>query len=156
MPIRNETIAIPTVTQVNTRPTAISQPVPSGLCRMKLSRAAIVVAVSVPPTQIGFDSQYKTAVTAPAARPKDIRAHSYGPPSTGKAEPSSAISIPYGIRKSTSETASQVTACAPACDAAATLSRPTIAHAVNSTRSNRRSTLRSLDFSWATSVPWAD
>ena len=45
---------------------------------MKLSRAAIVVAVSVPPTQIGLDSQYKTAVTAPAARPKDIRAHSYG------------------------------------------------------------------------------
>jgi hypothetical protein len=78
LPIRNAMIAIPTVTQVNTRPTAISQPVPSGLCRMKLSRAAIVVAVSVPPTQIGFDSQYNTAVTAPAARPKDMRAHSYG------------------------------------------------------------------------------
>ena len=73
---------------------------------MKLSRAAIVVAVSVPPSHIGFDSQYKTAVTAPAARPKDMRAHSYGPPSTGKAEPSSATSIPYGIRKSTSEMAS--------------------------------------------------
>ncbi len=28
LPIRNATIAIPTVTQVNTRPTAISQPIP--------------------------------------------------------------------------------------------------------------------------------
>ena len=94
LPIRNATIAIPTVTQVNTRPTAISQPVPSDLCRIKLSRAAIVVAVSVPPTQIGLDSQYKTEATAAGARPKDMRAHSYGPPSTGKAEPSSATSIP--------------------------------------------------------------
>jgi hypothetical protein len=37
---------------------------------------AIVAAVSEPPTQIGFDSQYRIAVTAPAPRPNDIRAHS--------------------------------------------------------------------------------
>jgi hypothetical protein len=56
----------------STKPTAISQPVPIDLRRMKLSRAAIVVAVSVPPTRIGFDSQSKIAVTAPAARPSGL------------------------------------------------------------------------------------
>ena len=64
-------------------------------------------------------------------------------------------SIRYGIRKITSEMASQAMACATACDAAATLSGPTIAHAVNSTRSNLRSTSRGWDFSCATRLPWA-
>src|SRR5215469_15228149 len=94
LPIRNATIAIPTVTQMNTRPTAISAPVPSGLLTTKLFSVAIVVAVSDPPTHSGLDSQYRIDVTAPAPRPNDIRTHSYGPPSTGKADPSSAVSIP--------------------------------------------------------------
>ena len=59
------------------------------------------------------------------------------------------MSIPYGIRKITSEISSQVTAWAPACAEAATVSKPRIAHAVNSTRSNRPSTFRSLTFSRA-------
>ena len=63
--------------------------------------------------------------------------------------------MPYGIRKITSEMASQVMACAPPCAAAAMLSRPTIAHAVNSTRSSRPSTFRSLAFSLTASVPCA-
>ena len=91
----------------------------------------------------------------PVSRPDDIFTHSYGPPSTGNAAPSSATSIPYGIRKITSEISSQVIACAPASAANATLSRPTMAQAVNRTRSTRLSTLRSLAFSDATSVPSA-
>src|SRR6202453_510095 len=156
LPIRNATMAIPVVTQMNTRPMTISQVVLSGLLNTKLFSEAIVAAVSVPPTHSGLDSQYRIAVTAPAARPNDIRAHSYGPPSTGKAAPSSATSMPYGMRKQTSEIASQVMACAPPSAACAMLSRPTIAQAVNRTRSSRPSTLRSLAFSWTASVPSAD
>ena len=147
LPIRKATIAIPTVTQVNTSPTTISAVVLIGLDSTKAFSVAIVAAVSVPPTHSGLDSQYRIAVTAPAARPNAILAHSYGPPSTGNAEPSSAVSIPYGIRNSTSEMSSQVIACAPASAAWATLSSPTIAQAVNSTRSRRPSTRRSLAFS---------
>ncbi len=148
-------MAIPVVTQVNASPTTISAQVGIEWCRMNESMEAIVVAVSVPPTQIGLDSQYSTAVMAPAPLPNASLAHSYGPPSTGNVDPSSAVSIPYGIRKMISEITSQVMAWAPASAAAATLSRPTIAQAVNSTRSKRRSTLRSFAFSWATSVPSA-
>ena len=90
----------------------------------------------------------------PTSRPKDIFTHSYGPPSTGNADPSSATTIPYGTKNKTSETSSQVIACAPACAANATLSKPTIAQAVNKMRSKRRRTLRSLAFSRATSAPW--
>jgi hypothetical protein len=61
--------------------------------------------------------------------------------------PSSAVSIPYGIRKITSEISSQVIACAPACAVAATVSNPRIAQAVNSTRSIRPRTFLSLAFS---------
>src|SRR5579862_1026179 len=76
LPTRNAMIAIPVVTQMNARPITISHVVPSGLVSTKLFSDAIVAAVSVPPTQSGLDSQYKTAVTAPTARPNDIRAHS--------------------------------------------------------------------------------
>ena len=76
LPNRNATIAIATVTQTNARPTAISAPVPSVLCRISPSSAAIVEAASVPPIQIGLDSQYKIAVIAPGSRPNAIRAHS--------------------------------------------------------------------------------
>ena len=83
-----------TLTQVKARPTMISPAVPSGLRTTKSLSVAIAVAASVPPIQIGFVSQYITAVTEPTSRPKDIFTHSYGPPSTGKADPSSATSIP--------------------------------------------------------------
>jgi hypothetical protein len=149
LPMRNATIATATVTQTKARPTMISAAVPSGLCRTRPSSVAIVDAVSVPPIQVGLDSQYKMAVIEPASRPKASRAHSYGPPSTGNEEPSSAVSIPYGIRKITSEISSQVIACAPACAEAATVSKPRIAQAVNRTRSKRPSTFRSLAFSRA-------
>src|SRR5215467_79392 len=146
-------IAVPTTTQVKTRPTSISPVVPSGLFSTKVLRVTIVVAASVPPTQIGLDSQYRMAVIEPGRRPNDILTHSYGPPSTGNAEPSSATSIPYGIRNTTSEISSQVIAWAPASAAKATLSRPTMAQAVNKIRSHRLRTLRSLAFSCATSTP---
>src|SRR5215469_4313566 len=153
LPTRNAMIAIATVTQMNASPTTTSQAVLIGLLRTKASSDAIVAALSVPPTQSGLDSQYRIAVTAPAGRPNAILAHSYGPPSTGNAEPSSAVSMPYGIRNTTSDITNQVIACAPASAANATLSRPTIAHAVNSTRSRRPSTRRSLAFSWMASDP---
>ena len=57
LPTRNATIAIPTVTQMKTSPMMISAAVPSGLLTTKLFSVAIVVAVSVPPTQTGLDSQ---------------------------------------------------------------------------------------------------
>ncbi len=76
MPYLKAMIAIATVTQTKMSPIAISQPVPSVLCRIRPSSAAIVAAASVPPIQIGFDSQYKIAVIAPASRPNAIRAHS--------------------------------------------------------------------------------
>src|SRR5215469_5912461 len=55
----------------------------------------------------------------------------------------------------TSEMTSQVIACAPACAAAATPSKPMIAQAVNSTRSKRPSTLRSFAFSLTARTPCA-
>ena len=76
LPMRNATIAIPTVTQMKTRPMTISAVVPSGLLTTKLFSVATVVAVSVPPTQTGLDSQYRIDVTAPAGRPNPILAHS--------------------------------------------------------------------------------
>src|SRR5262249_52168416 len=114
LPTRNATIAMATVTQMNARPTTISQVVLIGLVSTNAFRDAIVAALSVPPTQSGLDSQYRIAVTGPAGRPHDIRARSHGPTSTGNAEPSSAVSIPYGTRNSTSEMSSHVMACAPA------------------------------------------
>jgi len=69
-------IAVPTVTQVKIRPTTISPVVPSGLFSTKVLMVAMVVAASVPPTQIGLDSQYSTAVIEPARRPNDIFTHS--------------------------------------------------------------------------------
>src|SRR5262249_135274 len=83
LPTRNATIAMATVTQMNARPTTISQAVLIGLVSTKAFSDAIVAALSVPPTHSGLDSQYRIAVTAPAGRPNAILAHSYGPPSTG-------------------------------------------------------------------------
>ena len=59
-----------TVIQVNARPTTISPAVPSGLRITKSFSVAIAVAASVPPIQIGFVSQYKTAVTEPTSLAK--------------------------------------------------------------------------------------
>ncbi len=50
-------MAVPTVSQVKIRPMTISPVVPSGLRSTKSFSVAMVVAASVPPTQIGFDSQ---------------------------------------------------------------------------------------------------
>ena len=76
LPYRKATIAVATVSQVNTRPTMISPVVPSGLPSTNALSVAMTVADSVPPIQMGLDSQYSTAVTAPAGRPKPILAHS--------------------------------------------------------------------------------
>ena len=76
LPIRNAMMAIATVTQMNARPTTISQPVLIGLDSTNAFSDAIVAALSVPPTHSGLESQYRIAVTAPAGRPNAIRAHS--------------------------------------------------------------------------------
>ena len=76
LPSRKATIAMPTVSQMKTRLTTISPVVPSGLASTREFSVAMAVAVSVPPSQTGFDSQYRIDVTAPAGRPNAIRAHS--------------------------------------------------------------------------------
>ena len=48
--------------------------------------------VSEPPSQIGFDSQYRTASMAATNRPKASLTQMYAPPSSRNVEPSSAAS----------------------------------------------------------------
>src|SRR5258708_25491066 len=80
LPYRKAMMAVPTVTQVNARPTMISPAVPSGLLTTKAFSVAMTVAESVPPIQMGLESRYSTVVTAPnlplgrrqQGRPKDF------------------------------------------------------------------------------------
>src|ERR1700685_3261063 len=55
---------------------------------------AMAVIESVPASQIGLSTQYMTATTAAAARPKASLTQTYGPPSSGNAVPSSAVISP--------------------------------------------------------------
>src|SRR5690242_4347510 len=98
-------------TQMNTSPKTYSQA--SDKLTKNVLKAAIAVMDSVPASQMGLSTQYMTATTAAAARPKASLTQTYGPPSSGKAVPSSAVISPYGTRKNTTMTMSQVNACAP-------------------------------------------
>ena len=60
----------------------------------KVLKVAIAVINSVPASQMGLSTQYMTETTAAATRPKASFTQTYGPPSTGKALPSSAVSRP--------------------------------------------------------------
>jgi hypothetical protein len=57
-------------------------------------KVAMAVIASVPASQMGLSTQYMTETTAAAARPKASLTQTYGPPSSGKALPSSAVSRP--------------------------------------------------------------
>ena len=66
-------------------------------------------------------------MSAPASRPNAIRTHTYAPPSSGIAAPSSALASADGMKKVTNSTASQVNACSPPIAIAPMVSTTTIA-----------------------------
>ena len=80
-PRRNAMMATATVTQVKANPMTISVVVLMDPLKTKACNAAIAVAESVPPIQMGLESQYRMAVMAPGSRPKASFTHSYTPPS---------------------------------------------------------------------------
>ena len=150
LPSRNDTIADTTANQMNT---SANSSLPNPCSGVKKSpNAEIARMVSVPPSQIGLDSQYSTVTIAATNRPKASRLHTYGPPSKGNAEPSSAISSPYGTKKKMPRNTSQVKPCAPFLATAPIVSRPTSVQIRKKTRSNRRRLFWSLDFSSISSI----
>jgi len=78
--------------QMNRRPNTYSQA--SDKLTKNVLKAAIAVMDSVPASQIGLSTQYMTATTAAATRPKASLTQTYGPPSSAKAVPSSAVISP--------------------------------------------------------------
>src|SRR4051794_13995204 len=81
--------------------------------------------VSVPPSQIGFESQYRTELIAAVKRPNASLTQMYAPPSSVNDEPSSDASSAYGMKKKTPRNTSQVNACAPSLETAPSVSSPT-------------------------------
>ena len=59
-----------------------------------IENPVIAVSVRMPPIQIGFEIQYRTALMAPQNRPRAMRVQMYGPPSSVNVEPSSEIRSP--------------------------------------------------------------
>src|SRR2546430_758750 len=150
LPYRNDTIADTTANQMNASANRIfGNPFNGAMNSLKAETARIV---SVPPSQIGLDSQYSTVTMAAVNRPNARRVHTDGPPSNGNAEPSSAMSSPYGTKKNRPRNSSQVKPCAPLVATAPMVSRPTSVQMRKKTRSNRRKLFRSLDFSSISSV----
>src|SRR5580693_483251 len=78
--------------QMNSNPKTYSQL--SERLTKNVLNVAIAVIANVPASQIGLSTQYMTATTAAEARPKASLTQTYGPPSSGKAVPSSAVSSP--------------------------------------------------------------
>src|ERR1700704_4693696 len=85
-PTPNDRIAAQTANQMNAIENRYFQ-LPSGV--KNASKVVTAVIVSVPPSQIGFDSQYSTALIAAGKRPNASFVQMYAPPSSWKAEPSS-------------------------------------------------------------------
>ena len=79
-------------TQMNRSPNTYSQD--SDRLTKNVLKAAIAVMDSVPASQMGLSTQYMTATTAAATRPKASLTQTYGPPSSAKAVPSSAVIRP--------------------------------------------------------------
>src|SRR5579875_1313894 len=86
-PTRNDSTAEPTAIQMKASENAYL-PTP---CRSMKNAENVETAVmlSVPPSQNGFVIQEKIEGTAPVRRPNASFVHTYGPPSSGNAEPSS-------------------------------------------------------------------
>ena len=83
----------------------------------------------------------------PCKRPNAIFVHSYGPPSSVNADPTSDIISMYGATKTTARTTSQRNPWGPFFATDPSVSRPTNAQIVKNTMSNRRSDLTSFAFS---------
>jgi hypothetical protein len=79
-------------TQMNRSPNTYSQD--SDRLTKNVLKAAIAVMDSVPASQMGLSTQYMTATTAAATRPTASLTQTYGPPSSAKAVPSSAVIRP--------------------------------------------------------------
>src|SRR2546421_3156771 len=106
LPNRNDTIADTTANQMNAAANSSFATPCSGV--KNSPNAATARMVSVPPSQIGLDSQYSTVTIAATNRPNARRVHTYGPPSNRNAHPTSAISRPYGIKNNRPRNTSQV------------------------------------------------
>src|SRR5262245_36553004 len=94
LPIRNDSTAATIAAQMNPSPNRYSGSPLIGLLKKNESAAASAVTARVPPTQTGLETQYSTALIAAGRRPNASRVHTYGPPSSGKAVPSSAMVRP--------------------------------------------------------------
>src|SRR3954454_10470082 len=90
LPMPKDRIAAHTANQMNASENRYFQtPVRSTKKSLNTVTARIV---SVPPSQIGFDSQYSTALIEAKKRPKASLTQMYAPPSSWNVEPSSAVS----------------------------------------------------------------
>ena len=92
LPTRSEEATASTLAQMNTSPATW---VHNGSRSTKKERNVVsATIVSDPPIQIGLVTQYRTWLTPATNRPNASLVHTYGPPSSGKAVPSSATSSP--------------------------------------------------------------
>src|SRR5579872_6044860 len=99
-PFLNEMMAATTVNQMNTRAKRYFQNSwPVSMLVKNVLKAAMAVMHSAPPTQMGFETQYRREVTEPTNRPNERRLQTYGPPSWRNEEPSSAMRSAYGMKK---------------------------------------------------------
>src|ERR1700691_1304090 len=111
LPTRNDVMAATIVIQTNTSDTMYETPVGRlAPWLKKTSIAPMHEIVSEPPIQTGLVIQYRKLLTAPARWPKASRVHMYGPPSCGKAVPSSANSSAWGTKNTTAKIIIQVKA----------------------------------------------
>ena len=90
LPTPKERIAAHTANQMNASEKRYFQVPVSGM--KKSPNVVTARIVSEPPSQIGFESQYRTALIEATKRPKASLTQMYAPPSSGKVEPSSAAS----------------------------------------------------------------
>src|SRR4051794_4014529 len=90
LPIPNDRIAAHTANQMNPSAKMYFQAPVSGV--KKSPNVVTARIVSEPPSQIGFDSQYRTALIAAVKRPNASLVQTYAPPSSWKLDPSSAVS----------------------------------------------------------------
>ena len=111
------------------------------------STTVIATIVTEPPSHIGVPAQYRRDVNEPAHRPNAVRTHTYAPPSSGSAAPSSALASADGMKNVTNKTTSHVNACARPIAIAPIVSTTTMADIRNRMVSSRPSSRRSLDFS---------
>ncbi|REH46105.1 hypothetical protein BCF44_107238 [Kutzneria buriramensis] len=120
---------------MNTSPATYFQAPGSGT--KNASKVLIATMHSEPPIHSGLENQYRNWFTAATNRPSASFVQTYGPPSTGKAVPSSATIRPYGRKKTTASATSQVRPCGPFAAADPIVSRPTSVQTRKNSTSSR-------------------